>query len=154
MSGAGHRRTRAPARSGETVMNAQLPTIAPRHDLDYFDAQGCPDLQRFIPIFGGYSKIPAWAWARWDTDNAGYRTRMVVIATGSSTSKQVVPIRLYPASEECCRCYQHGVFGYRGETLARMGLTHLAALAEPGELIWFCDAHKPAKHFADARRDL
>ena len=77
-------------------MNAQLPTITPRHDLDYFDAQGCPDLQKFIPIFGGYSKIPAWAWARWDTDNAGYRTRMVAIATGSSTSKQVVLVRTLP----------------------------------------------------------
>ena len=49
---------------------------------------------------------------------------------------------------------QRGIFGYRGETLARMGLTDLAALAEPGELIWFCDTHKPAKHFADARAGL
>ena len=97
-------------------MNAQLPTITPRHDLDYFDAQGCPDLRKFIPIFGGYSKIPAWAWARWDTDNAGYRTRMVAIATVSSTSKQAVPIKLYQASEECCQCYQRGMFGYRGGT--------------------------------------
>ena len=35
----------------------------------------------------------------------------------------------------------------RGDRLARMGLTDFAALAEPGELIWFCDTHKTGKTF-------
>ena len=35
--------------SGEAAMNAQLPITTPQHDLDYFDAQGCPDLREIPP---------------------------------------------------------------------------------------------------------
>jgi hypothetical protein len=40
-------------------MTAHLITIAPQHDL-----AGNPDLQKLVGIFGGYAKIPQWAWAK------------------------------------------------------------------------------------------
>ncbi len=110
--------------------------------LDYFDVRGCPDLHRLIEIFGGYSAVPQWAWLKWDADTAAHRARMVTIESGNSTQVvRVNPFRPYPPQDECCHCYQRSIFGYR------------AALAESSDLIWFCDQHKPAKHFADARRD-
>jgi hypothetical protein len=48
------------------------------------------------------------------------------------------PVSMYSSSDECHCCHAHGAFGYRAD--------------EPGKLLWFCDGHKPAKHFADARR--
>jgi hypothetical protein len=136
-------------------MTAHLITIAPQHDLIIFsDDRGNPDLQKLVGIFGGYAKIPQWAWAKWDADTAAYRSRIGMVTPGPSKSTAVVPVRLYPSSEECCQCYQRGVRGYHGETLARMGFTDpdLAGLAQPGGLIWFCEQHSPANHFADARR--
>jgi hypothetical protein len=116
--------------------------------LDYFDAQGRPDLQRLVEIFGGYDKITPSAWAQWDADCAAYRSRMITIAPAEEKRPQAIK-SLYPPQEECCRCYARGTFGYRAETLLRIGLSDPT---EPGELLWFCDRHKPAKYFADARR--
>jgi hypothetical protein len=128
-------------------MTAHLITIAPQHDLNYSDDRGNPDLQKLVGIFGGYAKIPQWASAKWDADTAAYRSRMGMVTPGPSKSTAVVPVRLYPSSEECCQCYQRGVLGYHGETLARLGFTDpdLAGLAQPGGLILVLRAAQPGK---------
>jgi hypothetical protein len=118
-------------------------------------ALSCPDLQDLITRFGGYDdKIPAEAWKQVDRNIAAYRRQLRSLAvTGVSKPTASNPYKLYPASEECCLCYQRGAFGYRKQTLARFG--RLALLSEStcaGDLIWFCHQHKPANDFADARR--
>jgi hypothetical protein len=35
--------------------------------LAHLDAQGRPDLQRLVELFGGYDKITPSAWAQWMT---------------------------------------------------------------------------------------
>jgi hypothetical protein len=30
------------------------------------DGLALPDLQEWIAFYGGYDKIPSWAWAEWD----------------------------------------------------------------------------------------
>jgi hypothetical protein len=57
--------------------------------------------------------------------------------------------RNYPSCEECAACFARGVFGYRTKTLSQIGQPS----NKPGELVWFCQSHMPARHFADARRD-
>jgi hypothetical protein len=134
-------------------MTAHPITIAPQHDLDYFDDRGNPDLQKLVQIFRGYNKIPQWAWTKWDADNIEFQKRRRLILPPDSKSAVTVAVpKTYPASDECCRCHQHGAFGYRAKTLAQMGVTDPVALDGSDDLVWFCDAHKPATHFTDARR--
>jgi hypothetical protein len=121
------------------------------NSISYLDAHGRPDLQRLVEIFDGYANITSDVWREWNAAVAAYRTRMTVITT-PAPARQVVSIKLYPSHDECCLCYAHGAFGYRKETLSRQELADLAAVAEPGELTWFCDDHRPGKYFADARR--
>jgi hypothetical protein len=61
--------------------------------------------------------------------------------------------RCYLSFEECAVCFAYGIFGYRKQTLSRIGQLTPAAAAEPGDMVWFCRRHMPAQHFADARRD-
>lgn len=116
------------------------------------DAQGRPDLQRLVEIFGGYDKITPSTWQQWDAAVAAYRVRMTAIATPAPDRHGPTVVKLYPSHEECCKCYAYGEFGYRKQTLTRLGLADLAALVESGELTWFCGDHRPGKYFADARR--
>jgi hypothetical protein len=74
--------------------------------------------------------------------------RLAERQTPAPTSKP----RSYSSWEECATCFAHGIFGYRKETLARFGQLTPAASTEPGELVWFCCKHMPARFFADARR--
>jgi hypothetical protein len=115
----------------------------------------CPDLQELVARFGGYPKITAEAWARFDADIAAYHRRRRVIATAVVTPQaaETAPCRGYSSFEECIACFARGIFGYRKPTLAELGQLTAAAAAEPGELVWFCRRHMPARHFADARRD-
>jgi hypothetical protein len=138
-----------------TTIRQAAPAPEQSSDLNgiaYLDGQGRPDLQQLIGIFGGYSNITPEAWRQWDAAVAAYRARMTVIAMPPPGRGASTVVKFYPSHEECCKCYAYGEFGYRKETLVQRGLADLAAVAEPGELIWFCDDHKPAKYFADVRR--
>ena len=117
-------------------------------------ALSCPDLQDLITRFGGYNKIPAEAWKQFDRNIAAYRRQLrALTVTGVSKPTASNPYKLYPASEECCLCYQRGAFGYRKQTLARFGRRDLLSESTSADdLIWFCHQHKPANDFADARR--
>jgi hypothetical protein len=143
----------------ETLLGGTALTAVPSADLageipHAVPALSCPDLQDLITRFGGYNKIPAEAWKQFDRNIAAYRRQLRARAvTGISKLTASDPFKLYPASEECCLCYQRGAFGYRKQTLARFG--RLALLSEStcaDDLIWFCHQHKPANDFADARR--
>jgi hypothetical protein len=103
---------------------------------DCLDAQGRPDLQRLVELFGGYGKIPAEAWTRLDHDVASCQKQLRARPV-AGVPQPANGFRLYPTQEECCRCYQRGVFGYRNKT---------------GELTRFCADHRSAQHHADARR--
>jgi hypothetical protein len=116
---------------------------------DYLDARGCPDLQKIIGLFDGYAAIPEWAWAWFDADLAVFRVRMTAFSP-VSIKRTPRPWRSYPKSEECCDCYQHGAFGYSAESLRRM--EHPELTDPTGEMVWFCDRHRPGKFFADAGR--
>jgi hypothetical protein len=113
------------------------------------DNQGRPCLQRLVASYGRYTAIPANAWDAWDAMVAVHGECLRAIAPASNTRPRVIK-RLYPSSEECCRCHAHGAFGYRAVTLFRMGQADL--IDESDALTWFCDRHKPAKYFADVRR--
>lgn len=120
-------------------MQRTLPAITPvsPQDASYFDERGVPDLQLLVDIFGGYYKIPVEAWALFDADMAAYRERMVRVTAAPVQVAQANPFKQYPNSEECCCCYQRGVFGYRNKN---------------GDIDWYCCDHRLAKHYADARR--
>jgi hypothetical protein len=108
------------------------------------------DLHKLVERFGGYDRITAEAWAAFDAGIAAYHKRVRVIDTSpGAASARNGSRRNYSSFDECAACFARGVFGYRKQTLLSMGRPS----DEPGELIWFCRKHMPARHFADARRD-
>jgi hypothetical protein len=109
------------------------------------------DLQKLVGVFGSYDQVTPEAWTQFDADIAAYHKRRRVTRDVSSSVEPAGDDRRhqYSSWEECTACFAHGVFGYRRETLSRIGRPS----DEPGELAWFCHSHMPARHFADARRD-
>jgi hypothetical protein len=131
-------------------MTAEIAKLSDERVEKCRDDQGRPCLQRLVAAYGGYNRIPADAWRAWDAMVAAYRERLRAIAPAANTRPQAIK-RFYLSSEECCRCYEHGTFGYCTATLSEIGQADLIS-DESGETIWFCDRHRPAEYFADARR--
>jgi hypothetical protein len=113
------------------------------------------DLQELVESFGGHDKITAEAWAQFDAAVAADNKRIRIIDRSVAASSVAEPPsrRGYSSFEECIACFARGVFGYRKQTLSGIAQLTTATAAEPGDMVWFCRRHMPARHFADARRD-
>jgi hypothetical protein len=135
-------------------MNAALAAVDTAA-LDCLDEHGCPDLQTLVRRSGGCDKITAEVWTQFDADIAAWhKRRRVINASVTAPSVTKTPSRRSCASfEECAACFARGTFGYRKQTLSRIGQLTTAAAVEPGVMVWFCHRHMPARFFADARRD-
>ncbi len=100
----------------------------------------CPDLSELIVRHGGYSQIPADAWAAFDAAVAAWKhmlredqLRVEVVKPRRKLTPQMVPSS---ATDDCYTCKKFAPFGYRNRV---------------GRLTYFCKEHRLAEHYADGK---
>ena len=94
-----------------------------------------PDLQALVAKHGGFASVPDAEWKKYTSAleawKAALREDRLVI-----TPPQ--PKEILAGGADCCHCGAAGEFYYAGDAVGRFG--------------WYCANHRPAEHFADARR--
>jgi len=100
-----------------------------------------PDLQAMVAAHGGYHRISPEAWEKYDRDIEAWQARTRERHRDAVGKKQADdPADWFPfdgdrSREICFECGRPGHFGYRGGD----------------QLVWYCQEHRLALYWADAR---
>jgi hypothetical protein len=98
-----------------------------------------PDLQELVMAHGTYNKITPDAWEQFDRDMERYRTSLREGWKYNYLAAALEPTHIiHDPACQCPTCGADGAFGYRDQN---------------GTMVWYCERHRLATYWADARRD-
>jgi hypothetical protein len=92
-----------------------------------------PDLQTLVAEYGGYNKITPEAWEEWDAATKQWKQDVRL----GNAEIEASPARAGGDRPACPGCGSEGFWGFKNKI---------------GALVWYCDQHRPAKFWADAKR--
>jgi hypothetical protein len=127
------------ARSAPDQMRRSELLRALAHHVELTDKP--PDLQILVAAHNGYHRITPEAWEKFDRDMEAWQSRLRERHHNAAAKKQAddpadwLPFDGERSQEICFECGKPAHFGYRGGD----------------QLVWYCQVHRLALYWADAR---